>query len=99
MFEKDDKRRLYWLMDNYLSDVITAKTFCDEFYYCYDLELDSELLTKLEEQVFAELGTVTGRFSEFEEDIKQYPGTYFTEKQLRQKVQETQEKLKAESPI
>jgi hypothetical protein len=99
MFKKDDKRRLYWLMDIYLSNEITAKTFCDEFYYCYDLELDSELLTKLEEQVFSELGTVTGRFSEFEEDIRQYPGTYFTEKQLKQKVLEALEKLKEERPI
>lgn len=94
MFEKDDKRRLYWLMANYLSGKIKAEIFCDEFYYCYDQKLDSKELTELEEKAFSELGTVAGRFSEFEADIKRYPGTYFTEKQLRRQIQETQKRLK-----
>lgn len=53
----------------------------------------------LEQKAFTELSSVSSRFSEFKEDIEQHPGVYFTEKQLHQKIQETQEKLKAESPI
>lgn len=41
MFDKKDKRRLYQLMDMYVAGTITASVFCDEFYYCYDLELDN----------------------------------------------------------
>ena len=68
MFEKNDKRRLYWLIDQYLSDKINEITFCDEFYYSYDLEMDYSMLTELEHKLFSELSTVAGRFSEYEED-------------------------------
>lgn len=80
MFAKNDKRRLYQLMDMYLSGFIEAPTFCDEFYYSYDLEMDYKTLSKEEHSAFSELSTVSGRFSEFEEDHKKYPGAYFTEK-------------------
>lgn len=99
MFEKDDKRRLYWLMDQYLSGKIDGRTFCDEYYYSYDLEIDYETFSEVEQKAFTELSSVSSRFSEFKEDIEQHPGAYFTEKELRQKIQETQEKLKAENPI
>ena len=39
MYEKNDKRRVYWLIDLYLAGKIDDKTFCDEFYYSYDLEI------------------------------------------------------------
>lgn len=94
MYEKNDKRRLYQLMDMYLSGKIDAWTFCNEYYWTYDLELERETLTELEVKFFSELGIVSGRFTNIEEDIKQYPGTYFTEEQLKQKIIETKEKLK-----
>ena len=93
MFPKDDKRRLYWLMEQYLAGKIDGGTFCDEYYYSYDLEVDYDTLSDTEHQAFRDLSRVSGRFSQFEEDIKKYPGTYFTEEDLRKKVQETQEKL------
>ena len=40
MYEKNDKRRVYWLIDLYLAGKIDDKTFCDEFYYSYGLEMD-----------------------------------------------------------
>lgn len=73
MFEKNDKQRLYQLMDMYLTGEISAKVFCDEFYYSYDLEIDSDSLTDIEKVVFAELSTVSDRFSEFGEDHIKYP--------------------------
>ena len=93
MHDKTDKRRLYELMEMYLSGKIDAWTFCNEYYYSYDLELDRETLTELEAKSFSELSTVSGRFSNIEDDLKKYPGTFFTEEQLRQKIIETKEKL------
>ena len=94
MYKKNDKRRLYWLIDSYLSKEVTAKFFCDEYYYCYDLELDDEFLTDLEKDNFSRLSAVVSRFSEFKEDIENYPGIYFTEQELKQKIIETKENLK-----
>lgn len=99
MFEKDDKRRLYQLMDMFLSGEITASVFCDEFYYSYDLGIDYDILNDAEQKAFSDLSTVSSRFSEFKEDHEKYPKGFFTEEQLYQKVRETKENLKAESPI
>ena len=44
MYEKNDKRRVYWLIDLYLAGKIDDKTFCDEFYYSYGLEMDGSTL-------------------------------------------------------
>lgn len=93
MFQKSDKRRLYWLMDQYLSNKIDAWTFCNEYHDCYDLEVNLDSLTDTEDKAFSELSTIAGRFSNIEEDLKMYPGTYFTEKELKQKVTETKKLL------
>jgi len=93
MYEKTDKRSIYELMDIYLSNEIDAWTFCNEFYYCYDLELDTDSLTELEIEVFSELAVVSGRFTNIEEDLKKYPGTYFTEEQLKLKILESKDRL------
>lgn len=97
MFERKDKRRLYWLLDQLLEKKIDASTFCDEFYYSYDLELQDELTTK-EENNFKQLAAIVSRFSEFEEDITKYPGVYFTEDQLREKAGEVKKSLTPASP-
>ena len=73
MFEMNDKRRLYQLINMYLTNEITGKSFCDEFYRSYDLGIDINSLTDVEEVAFAELSTITDRFSEFEEDYIRYP--------------------------
>ena len=86
MYKKNDKERLYWLINNFLNDKISAKEFCDEFYASYDLEIDFDTLTELEKVIFAELGNTTGRFSEYEEDIKKYPNTYFSRNQLKNQL-------------
>lgn len=93
MFKKNDKRRLYQLMDMFIMSQITASVFCDEFYYSYDLEIDSTMLSNKEQSAFSELSIVSSRFSPFESDHDRYPNAFFTEKELRQKVIETKEKL------
>lgn len=94
MFEKNDKRRLPRIMDMYLSGEIDAKTFCDEYYYSYDLEIDSNDLTDLEKLVYSELSSVSSRFSPYPEDHSGLPHGFNTEEELRKKIEETKEKLK-----
>lgn len=93
MYDKRDKRRLYWLIEQYLSGRIDESIFCDEFYYSYDLEIDNNTLTDIEKVVFAELSTVAGRFSEYEEDHLGLPNGFYTAEELKQKIIETKEKL------
>ncbi len=93
MYERTDKRRIYQLIDMYLAKKIDEITFCSDFVSSYDLELDYETLTEEEHIAFSELGKIASRFSEFEEDIKKYPGIYYTKDDLMQKIIETKEKL------
>lgn len=81
MYEKNDKRRVYWIIDLYLAGKIDDQTFCDEFYYSYDLEIDVNTLTKLEREVFDVISIVTRRFSNFEEDLK-IEKAFFNKKDL-----------------
>lgn len=90
-FEKTDKRRIYWLINLYLLGEIDADCFTDEYYYCYDLELDSNTLTALEDKEFSELSTIAGRFSNFEEDIQ--AGFHYSEDELMTKVKEVKQML------
>lgn len=83
----------------YLTGTITAPVFCDEFYYSYSLEIGDDDLTELEQETFSELDKISSRFSEFEEDHIKYPGGFYTEAELLQKILETKEKLKKQSPI
>ena len=51
MFAVNDKRRLYWLIDQYIQKKINAEVFEDEYYKSYCLEVDSNSLTDKEKQV------------------------------------------------
>ena len=94
MYEKNDKRRIYWLIDEYLQGKINEPTFCDEFYYSYDLGVDKNTLIDLEHEAFSELSRVTSRFSEFDEDHQLDPRAFSTTQELKKKIIETKEKLK-----
>lgn len=83
MFPKNDKRRLYQLMDMFFEMQITASVFCDEFYYSYDVEIDYHTLSSLEYAAFSELEKVSSRFSQFNKDLEKYPGVYYNEKELK----------------
>lgn len=94
MYERTDKRRIYQLIGMYLAERINESTFCSDFVPSYDLELDYDTLTEDEYNAFYELSEIASRFSEFEEDIKKYPGVYYTKEELKQKIVETKKKLK-----
>ena len=81
-------------MDMYLGKVIDGWTFCDEYYYSYSLELTDEDLSEREQIAFSELSKITNRYTYIQEDLLKYPGTYYDDEALKQKVIETIEYLK-----
>lgn len=99
MFEKNDKRRLYQLMDMYLSKQINGWTFCNEYYYSYSLEIEIDDLTDIEQSAFSELDKISSRYTDVEKDLIKYPDTYYNEEQLKQKIIETKEMLQEQNPL
>lgn len=94
MFKKEDKKKLYWLIDQYLLGKINASTFDDEFNICYNLHLDYDTLTFTEEKIFSDLGIVASRFSPYEKDHSDFPNAFYTEEELKEKILEAKEKLR-----
>ena len=86
MYEDTDKRRIYWLIDQYLNGKIIAWDFTTFYFSCYNVEMDSDFLTPTEDKLFSELSAIAGRFTDIQEDLIKYPGTYFSEKELKPKV-------------
>jgi hypothetical protein len=97
MYDKRDKRRIYWLIDEYLFGKINEQIFCDEFYYCYDLELNHGTLTEIESKSFSELSEVSSRFSQFDEDYKLDASAFVNVIELRKKIVEIKEKLQKQT--
>lgn len=95
MYAINDKRRLYQLIEMYLSNKISTTVFCDEFYNCYDLELDKSNFSEIEIQKFEELNKVSSRYSQYEEDFKLDPKAFATDEEVYEKVKETQYNLKS----
>lgn len=87
IFKKNDKRRLYWLINQYSSNRLNAWDFCNQYYECYNLEIDKDILTELEKKVFSDLNTVASRFSPYGEE-----GAY-TEAELKQQIIEVKKTL------
>lgn len=94
MFEYNDKRRLYWLIDQYLLHKMPIWEFENEYYKSYCLETNLDTLSEEEEKAFNALADVATRFSYFEEDHKNHPGVYYTFEELHQKILETKNALK-----
>ena len=88
MIERSDKRYLLMLIALYLENKITATTFCNEFYYSYDLEVNENDLTIVEKMLYEELSIVSSRFSEYEEDHKNLPNGFSTKEEVKIKAQE-----------
>lgn len=93
MKNKTDKKYLYWIIDLYLSDKITGKTFCDGYYDSFDLELDYTCLSEVEQRIFSELNTVVGRYTSIKEDFLLHPGMYYNDEQLRTAVRKAKDEL------
>ena len=93
MFDINDRRRIYWLIDKYLIKDIDTLTFSQEYRACFDLTEQTPPLSDFEENIMCELSDVAGRFSEFESDHHNHPGAFYTEEEVRQKAIEVKKKL------
>jgi len=93
IYPRNDKRRVYWLIDQYLADKIDENSFCDEYYYSYDLAIDKKTLNNVERKAFEELSMIAGRFSGYESDFMTAPGVYSTREELRDAIAKTKEAL------
>jgi hypothetical protein len=98
MFENTNKKQLYWLIDQYLSDKMNVWDFSNKYHACYDVELNLDCLSKKEDKLFDDLSLVAGRFSPYKEDHIAHPGFFYTEEELRKKVAEVKECLKNDWP-
>jgi len=92
-----EKQKLYWLIDEYMSGNINESTFCDEFYYCYDLQLDRDTLTDIEKKAFSDLSLISSRFSQYEEDHMLDALAFSTTEELKKKIISTKEILSVQS--
>lgn len=88
MIKRSDKQYLLVLIALYLENKITTTTFCDEFYYSYDLEINENDLTETEKILYEELSMISSRFSEYEEDHKNLPNGFSTKEEVKIKAQE-----------
>lgn len=86
------KEKLYYLLAEYQKGKYDMNTFCDQFTVIYNTEVDYDTLSKVENELFNELSTITARFSFYEEDLK-IPNVYYSEQEVKSKVAEVMDKL------
>jgi len=93
MTSHDYIRRVYHLIEQYISEQISDDTFCDEFYYCYELNIDHSTLASLEREAFAAIGDIAERFTNINDDRKPETVATSNSAQLRKAVKEASEAL------
>ncbi len=93
IFDKKNKKYLYLIIDLFASGKIDEKTFCDEYYYSYDLAIDYSTLTENEYRIFLELSEIVDRFSEYPEDHKLDIHAFTNKEELKKKILETKNAL------
>jgi len=86
------KEKLYYLLAEYQKGKYDTNVFCDQFTVIYDTEVDYDTLSKVENELFNELSTITARFSPYEEDLK-VPNVYYSVQEVKSKVDEVMDKL------
>lgn len=97
MYEKNDKRRLYWLVDEYISNRINESVFCDEYYFSYNMEINQADLLDYEKDQFESISKIASRFSEFEEDHKLDAKAFSSSQELREKILEAKKVLTSQN--
>ena len=81
-----EKQQLYYLINGVLDGTYQVKTFCSEFTRVYDLEVDYEQLSELENKEFGEFCEMSARFSDDEKELK-ISNIFFSEKSILNKAQ------------
>ena len=80
-----EKESLWYLMNGLLNGSYQIDIFCSEFTRSYDLEIDYDELSNMENIQFGELCEMTGRFSDNKEELKLL-NMYYSENEIRDKV-------------
>ncbi len=80
------KERLYYLIKNVMLNKYDINTFCDLFTDIYNTEVDKNVLSPIELNVFSNLEKYTCRFSNIMEDLK-IPNAYFDDIIIRREVE------------
>ena len=81
-----EKEQLWYLIRGVFKGAYDIKTFCSEFTRVYDLEVDYEQLSELENKEFGDLCEMAGRFSDDEKELK-IPNMFFSEESILNKAQ------------
>lgn len=97
MMGQNEKDRLYWLIEQYLSNKVDAWKFCNEFFTLYNINLDLNKLSVFELSVFDKLDDIVSRYTNVKEDLIKYPNAYYNDKTLKQIVLETKLILEKEN--
>ena len=87
-----EKEQLWYLINGLLDGSYDIKSFCSEFTRIYDLEVDYDQLTELENNEFEELCEMAGRFSDDEEELK-IPHMYVSEEEIIERVKCLKQKI------
>ena len=80
-----EKEQLYYLITGVLNGLYQVKTFCTEFTRVYDLEVDYEQLSEIENAEFGDLCEMAGRFSDDEEELK-IPNMFYSKEEILNKA-------------
>lgn len=88
-----EREQLWYLINEYQKGNYDSELFAREFSRIYDLEVDYDSLSKTEEEYFGKLSEITGRFTNDSEDLRIYPGVYFTEDDMKQFISQMLEEM------
>lgn len=83
MFDINDKRILYWLIELYLAHKINASNFCDNFHVSFVNEIDTSTFEDQEFVIFSILNDVVQRYSSSSSDLTLWPGFVNSEQLLK----------------
>lgn len=87
------KIKLWRLIGFYVDQRIDEANFCRVFFSLYLHEINYDDFDEEEQEILSELSEVAGRFSPYEEDLKEMPNFFYDKNQLAAKILETKQKL------
>lgn len=93
VLEMTKKQQLYYLLEAFIDNKYDVKTFCKAFEEVFYPDIPKDELTTFELLKFEALGNVVAKFSSFDEDINAYPGTYYTETEVKNQIKYTYSEL------
>jgi hypothetical protein len=91
--EMTKKQQLYYLLKAYYRNEYDIPTFCSAFEEVFYPDIPKKELTSFELSQFEAWAGVVVRFSSFEEDLKNYPGVYNTESDVKKAIEKAYSKL------